>query len=156
LVIIDALDECSDSETQQRILSIITSTYQQAPHFPLRFLICSRPEAWIREFFVRADIYRLSQHIILDNSYSPDKDIEQYLLHEFANIRMNPRYSQVTFPIPWPSDAEIQRLVQDACGQFIYVVTVIKFVMAEYSHPIAQLRIVLDNLAKQLSQKSPF
>ncbi|KAF9268734.1 hypothetical protein L218DRAFT_1073187 [Marasmius fiardii PR-910] len=156
LVVVDGLDECSDNDTQQRIISILTSAYRQSPHFPLRLLICSRPEAWIRESFSLPNIYPLSKQIILDESYLPHKDIEWYLRHEFTSICINTRYSRVTFPNPWPSDAEIQHLVQNACGQFIYVSTVMKFVRAEYSHPITQLHIILDNPTHQISQKSPF
>ncbi|KAF9259141.1 hypothetical protein L218DRAFT_840012, partial [Marasmius fiardii PR-910] len=47
LIIIDGLDECGDATTQQCVLTLMFSTYQQTYHFPLRFLLCSRPESWI-------------------------------------------------------------------------------------------------------------
>ncbi|KAF9255990.1 hypothetical protein L218DRAFT_1081575 [Marasmius fiardii PR-910] len=158
LVIIDGLDECNDSGTQRRIISILTSAFQKYTHFPLRLLICSRPESWIRDAFNLPNIHAITKQIILDDLYSPDKDIEWYLLHEFQSICTDSKYSQVVFPHPWPSDADIQHLVRRASGQFIYAVTVIKFVKTEYSHPFGQLRMILNNSSHQLggSQKSPF
>ncbi|KAF9255857.1 hypothetical protein L218DRAFT_950448 [Marasmius fiardii PR-910] len=154
-VIIDGIDECSDSDTQLRVISLLMSAYQQSPHFPLRLLICSRSESWIREVFDVPNINIFVKHIMLDESYLPSKDIERYFLHEFSGIRTSARYSQVIFPESWPSSADIQRLVQNASGQFIYAITVMKFVKAEYSHPIAQLRIILDNSPNQI-RESPF
>ncbi|KAG7094241.1 hypothetical protein E1B28_007846 [Marasmius oreades] len=138
LVIIDGLDECNNSDTQLRLISILMSAYQQSPHLPLRLLICSRPESWIREAFDLPNNYILTRRIKLDDSYLPNKDIEQYFHSEFTNIRTNTKYSQ------------------NASAQFIYAVTAMKVVKAEFSHPIAQLRIILDSPSNQISPKSPF
>ncbi|KAK1221614.1 hypothetical protein PQX77_015580 [Marasmius sp. AFHP31] len=67
VIIIDGLDECGDEETQLRILFTIQSAYERVPHFPLRFLICSRPEAWIQEAFADNPLLHLSKKIALDN-----------------------------------------------------------------------------------------
>ncbi|KAG7094199.1 hypothetical protein E1B28_007806 [Marasmius oreades] len=156
LVIIDGLDECKDSDTQLRLISILTSAYQQFPHFPLRLLICSRPESWIREAFNLPNNHILTKHIKLDDSYLPNKDIEQYFCREFTSIRTNTKYSQVEFPNPWPSEADIHRLVYNASAQFIYAVTAMKVVKTEFSHPIEQLQIILDHPSNQISLESPF
>ncbi|KAJ7288623.1 hypothetical protein C8J57DRAFT_1116197, partial [Mycena rebaudengoi] len=52
---------------------------------------------------------------------------------------------------PWPSDADLDRLVQSASGQFIYAATVLKFVDDEYSHPFERLRLVLNITASDTS-----
>ncbi|KAG7094247.1 hypothetical protein E1B28_007852 [Marasmius oreades] len=156
LVIIDGLDECNDGDTQLRLISILMSAYQQSPHLPLRLLICSRPESWIREAFDLPNNCILTKHIKLDDSYLPNKDIEQYFRSEFANIRTNTKYKQVEFPNPWPSEADIQRLVENASAQFIYATTAMKVVKAEFFNPIKQLRIILDHPSNRISSKSPF
>ncbi|KAG7094216.1 hypothetical protein E1B28_007823 [Marasmius oreades] len=156
LVIIDGLDECNDSDTQLRLISILTSTYQQFPHFPLRLLICSRPEAWIREAFNLPNNHLLTKHIKLDDSYLPNQDIERYFRSEFISIRTNTKYSQVVFPNPWPSEADTHRLVENASAQFIYAVTAMKVVKAECLSPIKQLCIILDHRSNRISPKSPF
>ncbi|KAF9258188.1 hypothetical protein L218DRAFT_834347, partial [Marasmius fiardii PR-910] len=126
VVIIDGLDECSDSATQKHVLSIIFSTYQT--HSPLRFLLCSRPESWIQDSFNCQEFSSLTRHIKLDHSFNLEHDIRYYLHWEFENIRRDPKYKQVHFPDPWPSPEIIQLLVEKADGQFIYAATVIKFI----------------------------
>ncbi|KAK1220515.1 hypothetical protein PQX77_016715 [Marasmius sp. AFHP31] len=87
LIIMDGLDECGDESAQRRILLTILSSYQQSCRSPLRFLICSRPEAWIQEVFQAEGLGRISERVVLDDSFMPDRDIEQYNLHEFQLIR---------------------------------------------------------------------
>ncbi|KAK1219145.1 hypothetical protein PQX77_018141 [Marasmius sp. AFHP31] len=145
VVIIDGLDECGDEKTQLRILSIIQSAFQQLPHFPLRFLISSRPELWIRAAFSKDPLFRLSKMIVLDNSLKARNDIRQYYLHCFQEITTSQEYDQVQFPVPWPSKEDLETLVERSCGQFVYAVTVILFVRLAFNHPILQLRIILKN-----------
>ncbi|KAG7094211.1 hypothetical protein E1B28_006663 [Marasmius oreades] len=156
LVIIDGLDECKDSDTQLRIISILTSAYQHSPRFPLRLLICSCPESWIREAFDLPKYCILTKHIKLDDSYVPNQDIERYFRSEFTSIHTNIKYKRVEFPNPWPSKADIECLVDNASAQFIYAITAMKFVKAEYSSPSKQLCIVLDSRSNRISPKSPF
>ncbi|KAL0061504.1 hypothetical protein AAF712_011647 [Marasmius tenuissimus] len=144
IVIIDGLDECGDEETQLRILSIIQSAFQEVPHFPLRFLICSRPEAWIREAFADDGLGGLSKVVVLDETFMPERDIMKFYLHHFQEIASNKKYSQLRFPSPWPSTKDLEALVKYTCGQFVYAATVIKFIKLAFRHPILQLQIILD------------
>ncbi|KAG7086909.1 hypothetical protein E1B28_002827 [Marasmius oreades] len=152
LVVIDGLDECSDAATQRRVLSIIFSTYQQPYHYPMRFLICSRPESWIRQEFSRFS--DLTKHIELDDSFRPRYDIELYLNQQFQEIREDPSYSQVVFPNPWPSPHHVWLLVRKADGQFIFVITAMKFVKMEYTLPTDQLCIILNTISNPSSVSS--
>ncbi|KAK1215683.1 hypothetical protein PQX77_021688 [Marasmius sp. AFHP31] len=156
LVIIDGLDECGGEETQLRILSTIRSSYRQSPRSPLRFLICSRPEAWIQEAFNARDLGRITQRVVLDETFQPDRDIERYLLHEFQIIRESPKYARLPFPSSWPSKGELDRMVRKASGQFVYVAIIVKFTKLPYSNPIAQLRIILDYIPENQTSESPF
>ncbi|KAF9256321.1 hypothetical protein L218DRAFT_982188 [Marasmius fiardii PR-910] len=145
LVIIDGLDECAGEDVQTHILNILAVTLgkQSDSPFPLRFLICSRPESWIREAFDSDRLRNLRKHVELDGSFCPDADIKRFLLSGFQEVVTNPKYSQVRFPVPWPSKDDIRVLVKRACGQFIYAATVLKFVQDGYCHPLEQLRIIL-------------
>ncbi|KAG7097823.1 hypothetical protein E1B28_005141 [Marasmius oreades] len=147
IVIIDGLDECSNGDTQQRVLSIIFSTYEQPFHSPLRFLICSRPESWIRESFESRESRGL-KHIKLDDAFRPRYDIELYFDKQFRDIRRDPKYKQVRFPNTWPSPEDLELLLEKADGQFVYASTVIKFIKADYTLPTYQLRIILDAISK--------
>ncbi|KAK1218928.1 hypothetical protein PQX77_018370 [Marasmius sp. AFHP31] len=157
LVIIDGLDECGDEATPSRILSIIQSSYRlPSTWFSLKFLISSRPEAWIQEAFDEVDLCRVTKRIALTNASQTDRDIERYLRHEFEIIRTSPQYSRLRFPSPWPSEENLQRLVWKSCRQFVYAVTAVKIVKTPYSSPLDQLRTILDDNPGCPSSNSPF
>ncbi|KAK1223853.1 hypothetical protein PQX77_013267, partial [Marasmius sp. AFHP31] len=156
IVIIDGLDECGDEDTQLRILSIIRSAYQQAPHFPLRFLICSRPESWIQEAFADDPLLQLSTRIILDDSLAAREDTRKYYLHHFHELVTCRKYGHIEFPSPWPSEKDLKILVEWTCSQFIFAVTVIKFIKDAFRHPIEQLRIILEKIPPRRPRTSPY
>ncbi|KAK1225948.1 hypothetical protein PQX77_011080 [Marasmius sp. AFHP31] len=144
IVVLDGLDECEDEETQLRILDIIRSAYKKTPQSPLRFLICSRPEAWLREAFVNERLRKLSKVIVLDGTFEPNRDITRYYLHHFQEIASSPKYSQIPFPSPWPSEREFEILIERSSGQFVYAVTVVRFIKLARRHPIEQLCTIID------------
>ncbi|KAJ8095467.1 hypothetical protein PM082_023237 [Marasmius tenuissimus] len=154
IIIIDGLDECGDESTQLRILSIIRGAVQQSPHFPLRFLICSRPEAWIKEVFDTEHFRRLSKVILVDDAL---EDIIKYCHHHFQEIVSNPKYKNVPFPSPWPSQEDFGTLVDRSCSQFIYVTTVFRFITLAGNHPVNKLRLILNSSpSNQPGLVSPF
>ncbi|KAK1216450.1 hypothetical protein PQX77_020919 [Marasmius sp. AFHP31] len=156
LVIIDGLDECGNEETQLRILSIIGSAYQRTPNFPLRFLICSRPEAWISEEFSDGLLLQLSETIVLDDSLEARHDIRRYYIHHFQKITTSRKYAHVQFPNPWPSARDLEILVMRSCAQFVYASTTVRFIKLAYTHPIVQLRNIIDSTAERQLSKSPY
>ncbi|KAJ8093359.1 hypothetical protein PM082_020216 [Marasmius tenuissimus] len=156
VVVIDGLDECGDEEDQLHILSIIQSAYQQAPHFPLRFLICSRPESWLQEAFAGKPLFQLSKMIVLDDSLAAHEDIRRYYRHHFHEIITCPKYSQVQFPDPWPSEKDLETLVERTCAQFIFAVTVVKYIKSAFGHPIEQLRVILEKTRPYRQGASPY
>ncbi|KAL0060172.1 hypothetical protein AAF712_013019 [Marasmius tenuissimus] len=158
LVILDGLDECGDEDTQTYILSTILSSYQQLPGstwLPLKFLICSRPEAWVQEAF-EEDLRQLTQHIALNNASQTDRDIERYFLYEFEAIRTSRKFARFQFPSPWPSNMELGQLVRKSSSQFVFATTAVKFVKTPYSNPLDQLHTILDYNRKNQNHDSPF
>ncbi|KAM6493160.1 hypothetical protein JOM56_011294, partial [Amanita muscaria] len=83
VIVIDGLDECSDMKLQRRILKIIESAVSD-PRLPLRFIISSRPEAHIEDFF--AQFKHPTLQIDLANVEEAYRDIETYFTSEFARI----------------------------------------------------------------------
>ncbi|KAK1220517.1 hypothetical protein PQX77_016718, partial [Marasmius sp. AFHP31] len=154
LIIMDGLDECGDESAQRRILSTILSSYQQSCRSPLRFLICSRPEAWIQEAFQAEGLSRISERVVLDDRFMPDRDIERYYLHKFQLIREDRKYARVQFPTPWPSPEDLGRLVLMSSGQFVYAVTTMRFIRLPHSSPIANLEIILNYIPEDCSSQS--
>ncbi|KAK1224871.1 hypothetical protein PQX77_012204 [Marasmius sp. AFHP31] len=155
IVIIDGLDECSDETTQLRVLDAIQAVVQQGSYFPLRFLVCSRPEAWIKEAFAAKPLSDLSKVILLDNKFSPAGDIMQYYRYHFDEVIRSPKYSQVRFPSPWPSEEELVALVHQSCGQFVYAATAVSFIKLA-KIPMDQLHLILRSSSNDRLGASPF
>ncbi|KAL0566813.1 hypothetical protein V5O48_015189 [Marasmius crinis-equi] len=157
LIIIDGLDECSDELTQLRILNTIASAYRrspESPHIPLRFLVCSRPEVWIRRMFEGPRLVGLAKHIVLDERFDPTQDIRRFYEHEFREIRESMEYQDVPLPNPWPSESNFNSLVQKSDGQFSYAATAVRIVKHPYISPVDQLNIILAH--HTTSNPSPF
>ncbi|ESK86790.1 nwd2 [Moniliophthora roreri MCA 2997] len=165
VIVIDGIDECETRRTiTQRLLRYGEIRPQDvippiasilAENLPFRFLLFSRPEPCIREALEAASFGPHMWHLGLGDSLEARRDIETFLRNEFSSIRTNPRNVNVEFPDIWPAPGVIDKLVDKACGQFIYAATVLKFVNDEYSQPIKQLSIVL-GLSPTLKGNSPF
>ncbi|KAF8955584.1 hypothetical protein BDZ97DRAFT_261670 [Flammula alnicola] len=140
LVILDGLDECGKGETQHYILRILFAAASQLS-IPLYFLIASRPEQLIREAFNDKILNSSTTRIILDNAYQPDADIKVFLEARFEEIR-GKHPARASFPQSWPHKKDIQRLVRQSSGQFIYASTVMKFLDSHQHSPIERLKIV--------------
>ena len=141
LVIIDGLDECHDKVNQQSILRLLCETIT-VHKLPLRFLIGSRPESHICASFDQESLYTITQRVVLDEKFNPGRDIQVLLQDGFAKILAN---SSILSHVeqPWPGEGIIDLLVQRSSGQFIYAVTVLKFVGADFCSPTKQLALIL-------------
>ncbi|KIL54586.1 hypothetical protein M378DRAFT_92268, partial [Amanita muscaria Koide BX008] len=112
------------------------------------FVICSRPEAHIEDFFAQFQYPTLQ--IDLANVDGAYRDIETYLKFEFVRIAVD----QELDPVVWPGQRIIDRLVSQSSGQFVYASTTIKYVGDEYESAVARLNIILG--LKPCTGKSPF
>src|SRR5690606_23927080 len=107
------------------------------PSFPFVFLVVSRPERIINEFF-DSPASGLTLKLFLDDKYHPDSDIALFYSSSFAEIRR--RYQ---IPDSWPTRAMMAQLRQ-VSGQFIYAATVVRFLQGHRQSPQAQLEVVLN------------
>lgn len=142
LVIIDGLDECHDKETQQSILQLLSKAII-VHKLPVRFIIGSRPEFHIRTSFDEKSLYTITQRVVLDETFSPGRDIQVLLQDGFADIYAKNADIMSHVKRPWPAKGIIDLFVQRSSGQFIYAATVLKFVGADFCNPIKQLTLIL-------------
>ncbi|KAJ8089290.1 hypothetical protein PM082_014538 [Marasmius tenuissimus] len=156
LIVIDGLDECmggsgttSASHTQEALLSIINnaSHAQEAllsiihnatsasPPIPFQFMIFSRPEPTIRNFFQTT----LSHEYVDTRDFNEEanRDIRAYLKKEFATL--SDSRPEILARGVWPGEEATNQLVRKADGHFIYVVTVMKYITSNNPSP-AELR----------------
>ena len=148
LLVIDGLDECRGGDVQADILCMLHKALlglnRSLPSLCL--LIASRPEPAICDVF-KNKLNKITHHLVLDDSYDPDRDIATFLRSSFSDIhhRRHSRFpSMSSLPLPWPSKDVISFLVEKSSGQFIFAATVIRFVDEDRKLPPAQLKLVLD------------
>lgn len=142
-VVIDGLDECGNSHTQRDVLRLVSKAITEH-RVPLRFLVVSRPEFWIRTAFDGDPLKHLAKRVSLGDSVDTDNDIKTYLEDGFTKIYANNLDVMNSIKKPWPPSNVIDRLVKEASGQFIYATIVLKFVGAssDFSDPQAQLDMI--------------
>ncbi|KAJ7890824.1 hypothetical protein B0H13DRAFT_874986, partial [Mycena leptocephala] len=138
LLLIDGLDECNGDRVQVQILRLIENVVSQHPN-TFRFLVASRPEAYIRETFSEPSFYGILDSLNVEQSF---EDVRKYLRNEFARIHREHRETMGGIPTPWPSPDVLNILVQKSSGYFIYGSTVIKFIDDKYSRPTERLAVV--------------
>lgn len=154
LIIIDGLDECGPPESQQNIISILSSALRKSS-VPLIVLIASRPEKVIRNEFNDENLNALTRRIVLDNRYCPDNDIRIFIESIFEDIKNKHSMAGTLHPA-WPTVSNIEWLVQKASGQFIYATTVMKFIGSPEYRPDERLDIILNLAAAPPGINAPF
>ncbi len=139
VIVVDALDECDNSEgTADRLFRAIIAHCVEAPGPSLRLLVTSRPETYIRAIITRAAGIVLHEDI--DQSVV-SADIHRYLRMEMSQI---PKKLHVRVPSPWPSEKDLTELVKRAGKLFIWAAVAVRF-LGDYRGrgPISRLEILL-------------
>ena len=141
LIIIDALDECKDSEPASALLSVLSRHVHKIPE--AKFFITGRPEPPIQEGFRLKSLRPITDVLKLHDVRRSlvDDDIKLYLRTYLTDIRET--RSDCKFPEEWPSSYDIDLLCKEAGGLFIYASTVVKFVASEYHLPSERLNLII-------------
>ncbi|KAF5324243.1 hypothetical protein D9619_011258 [Psilocybe cf. subviscida] len=141
VLLIDGLDEC-DSETKQsqrQILRAFDKVLAERP-CPFRLLVASRNESQIRMTFNQLSTPVLS--LYLDDEYSPENDIRLFVAAEFQKTKETHPLSYLLHK-DWPSVKDIEGIVWQSSGQFIYAATVVRFISHSSASPELSLQQVL-------------
>ncbi|KAG8918910.1 hypothetical protein FRC01_001586 [Tulasnella sp. 417] len=140
VIVIDALDECSPESGAEEILAQLAAEVRKIP-VPLKILITSRPELHIREKFRSPVLRNLSQSYALHNIEDAvvQADIELYLRRSLNDVA-----EAHGIPTPWPTELELQKLVERSGILFIFASTAVKFVgSGNRRDPQARLTLLL-------------
>ncbi|CAA7257400.1 unnamed protein product [Cyclocybe aegerita] len=151
LIVIDALNECNDSQMQTDILNMISDATRKLKH-PIKFLVASRPESHIVRTF-NHDLEAFSFiNLAVDNN--AQNDIRTYLSREFEAIkRTHPMRSYLSSS--WPPQESIEHIVRKASGEFIYATTIIKYIRSPKHRPDDRLQVIL-GLYPAPANEAPF
>jgi len=136
VIVIDALDECTDGEPQSAILSVMGQFIAEIPK--VKFFITGRPEPHIQSGFrlkllrpwTEIFILHMVEHSIVNT------DIQQFLEVQLSEVAQQ---YQLTW---WPSEKHLNLLCQRAAGLFVYAVATVKFL----DHPVFTPKEQLDKI----------
>ncbi|KAG8923155.1 hypothetical protein FRC02_011329 [Tulasnella sp. 418] len=151
VLVIDALDECADESLVQEMLILLTYAIHELP-FHLKIFITSRPDVHIRSKFHEAVMKSVSEASLLhDIDLSiVQHDIGLYLGHHLRRVGR-----EMLMDSTWPTQADIDVLVERARGLFIYASALIAYIGDKgYRRPKQRLHILLED--KRESGGSPY
>jgi hypothetical protein len=138
-VIVDGLDECDGDSPQSEIIKLVAeSVTKHGSRIPLLWLFFSRPERHIDDAFSDELTSPLCWKVELPVSRDQDGEIRIYLQ---GHLRRG--VSSSSAPL-WPSDEDLDKLVEMVAGLFIYASCIVKYIMdPEALSPQRQLQDVL-------------
>ena len=141
VVVVDALDECDDRELVREFISLLAET---CGGHPLRFLLASRAEDYIRQGFA-SDTALSATYILELEKFDASSDITAFLQSKFHEIRrLRPRLFQ-EMQGEWPPFKQLTALAKKSEGLFIFAATVVSFVTGGKGSPQEKLNQVLDS-----------
>lgn len=124
VVLIDGLDECSEEDAQCTIIDMISASVRDRTT-PFIWAFFSRPKPRIVAQFSAPHVHPLCWQLTLPVSREADGEIKLYLRGAFASIRT--QYA-IPWTAYWPSNGDIQELVDRSVGLFIYPTSIIRYV----------------------------
>ncbi|TFK59238.1 hypothetical protein BDN72DRAFT_851369 [Pluteus cervinus] len=146
VIVIDGLDECHSTNSQVLLLRQILESSDRLGS-SIKLLISCRSDRHLENVF-HEFTHKLdpSYRIHLGQSEGDKNDIRTYF--QFSFIRICWDCSQdgamsITDG-PWPSQEEVEWLVDRASGQFIFAATVVRFAGDENEDPVEMLNLVLE------------
>ena len=123
IVVIDALDECTNVGTVEKLIQAIVGF---APGMPLKFILTSRATTVIGKAFHHNSEYPLKTLSLHDVERSiVQEDIKTYLKNSLSAIV---RRSEQ--PLSWPALDELEILLERSDRLFIYAATAVRYIGA--------------------------
>jgi hypothetical protein len=141
VIIIDALDECTDEDPQSAILSVLGRLVEGIPN--VKFLITGRPEPRIQSGF-RLGLLRPLTDIFVLHGVDPsiiNMDIRLFLEHGLSELAKRRGIEQDG----WPTDQHLDLLCERAAGLFVYAMATLKFLDHRFTSPTKQLDIIMQS-----------
>ena len=115
--VIDALDECGNSQSRPGILGVLIDAAAQVPW--LKIIVTSRPEVDIQRFF-----YTLPPLSCIPYDLATDQDTSADL-RAFARSQFALVATLWHLDVPWPEESDFNRVISRANGLFIFIKTLV-------------------------------
>jgi hypothetical protein len=137
-VILDGLDECEGEDSQLAIIEMITDALRTNPDLPIRWLILSRPEAHLKNAFLKLTNCG-REELVIDADCR--NDVERYTRERITQIKN--RFKNLTTP-DWPPEPQLRELLSTVSGLFVFASTCLNYVGdREIADPQFQLNSLL-------------
>lgn len=124
LIVVDGVDECEDREEVSDWITDMLEYMKEHPRIPLRLFIASRVEAHIRTRLETSQVLlvNLVDHVATN-------DIAIVMRQTFDEAA---KYNQVikAYGRQWPTPADLLKLVEHTGGSFIFMATILRFILA--------------------------
>ncbi|KAF9440529.1 hypothetical protein P691DRAFT_104023 [Macrolepiota fuliginosa MF-IS2] len=140
LIILDGLDECKDKQAQCEFIDLISTHVREVKEFPLRWMICSRPEWYLKSTLSDADFHGVYERkeVEVDDPEARE-DVKRLLETGLGKIRK--RYKD-RLPDGWPPKHHLRYITTAASGHLGFVSFILRFIEdEEYDDPDGQLQI---------------
>jgi hypothetical protein len=138
------LDECLNQDEQEALLRLFAFIFQRNEHLHWRVLVASRKEQTISLMFDDKLFSRTTALLALNDVYAPGDDIRRFLRDKIAEIKLKHPLKQY-IPSNWPSQTDIEELVEKSSGHFIFADIVIRYIQSRRHRPPARLQLVMDS-----------
>lgn len=123
LIIIDGLDQCKGVEDQVALVKLLR---EKASDLPLIWMICSRPEAYLKPVFddggYNGTCYKRELSLEEPGSSS---DIRIYVEDRLKKLAKE--YSDHFHSDDWPTCDDLNKLVDKSSGLFLYATTILSY-----------------------------
>jgi hypothetical protein len=142
VAVIDGLDDkiCSSNKSLlEELIHLLVNTTNQ---LPFRFLFSSRPETHIQQIFHSSSIQHRSYFLSL-RDFSSLEDVRTYLRRRLSEVREKESEIMADVPSPWPSQRQLEVIVKQSEGLFIYASTLVSFVADKHGRPQDKLQAAL-------------
>jgi len=133
VIVIDALDECKDDESDSAILSVLGRLVSEIPK--VKFFLTGRPDPRIKKGFRLPLLKKVTDIFFLH-------DVESGLVD--SDIRLFLKQSLLEIADGWPTEEQLDLLCERAGGLFVYAVATVKFI--QNGSPEERLDLLLQPL----------
>ena len=137
VIVIDALDECTDDEPQSAILSVMGRLVEEIPQ--VKLLITGRPEPRIQSGFRLKLLRPLTEVFVL---HMVEHAVINADIRRFLEARLSALAQRFQLN-GWPSDEHIDLLCRRAAGLFVYAVATVKFLDHKTRPPPQRLDVII-------------
>jgi len=139
VLVIDALDECDNSESIRTTL-LLLSKVEEITSIRLRIFVTSRPELPVEVGFqnMSGDLHHDVQ-LEVAQEVSIEHDIRVFYEHQFSEIRKSSSLQDDELPADWPGEQSTRVLVVQAMPLFIFAFTVSRYISANPRRNLATM-----------------